>query len=103
MRGPKLSYPIVLTVEEEQEFRHLLSSRKAAQGNVLRARILLAAHDHPEWSNAQTAATVGCAVRTVWKWRQRWTQKKSIADLPRSGAPRRFSPCGAGASNGAGV
>jgi len=30
MRGPKLSYPIVLTVEEEQEFRHLLSSRKAA-------------------------------------------------------------------------
>jgi hypothetical protein len=31
MRGPKLSYPIVLAVEEEQEFRRLVSSCKAAQ------------------------------------------------------------------------
>jgi transposase len=92
MRGPKPLYPIVLTIDEEQAFRRLLSSRKAAQGEVLRARILLAVHEHPGWSNVQIATEVGCSVRTVWKWRQRWTEKKSLADLPRPGAPRRFSP-----------
>jgi transposase len=92
MRGPRLSYPIVSAVKEEQESRHLVSSRKAAQGEVLRARILLAVHEHPGWSNVQIATEVGCSVRTVWKWRQRWTEKKSLADLPRPGAPRRFSP-----------
>jgi hypothetical protein len=30
----------------------------------------------------------------VRKWRQRWSQTRSLSDAPRSGAPRRFSPCG---------
>ena len=88
MRGPRLSYPIVSAVKEEQEFRRRVSSRKAAQASVLRARIPLAAHDHPELSGVQTAATVGCAACAVRKWRQRCTQNKSIADLPRSGRRR---------------
>jgi transposase len=92
MCGPRPLYPIVLSSDEEQAFRRLVSSRKAAQGEVVRARILLAAHEHPGWSNVHIAREVGCSVRTVWKWRQRWTEKKSFADLPRSGAPRRFSP-----------
>jgi transposase len=92
MRGPKPKYTIELTTEEEQELRRLVNSRKAPQGKVLRARILLAAYDHPEWSNQQIAREAGCADRTVRKWRQRWVEMRSIEDLPRPGAPRRFSP-----------
>jgi hypothetical protein len=92
MRGPKPKYQIVLTTEEEQRFRRLLASRKAPQGQVFRARILLAAHDHPEWSNQQIAQEAGTVDRVVRFWRRRWADTRSIDDLPRSGRPRRFSP-----------
>lgn len=92
MRGPKPKYPVKLTTEEERELRRLVRSRKGPQGLVKRARILLAAHDHPEWSNQQIAREVGCSDRTVRKWRRRWAERRSIEDLPRPGAPRRFSP-----------
>ena len=92
MRGPNPKYPIKLTTEQEQQLRQLVKSRKAAQGQVLRAQIILNAHDHPGWSNQQIAQTAGCSDRTVRMWRKRWEECHSIADLPRSGAPRRFSP-----------
>lgn len=92
MRGPKPKYGIVLTTEEEQRFRRLLASRKAPQGQVFRARILLAAFDHPEWSNQQIAQEAGTVDRVVRFWRRRWHDTRSIDDLPRSGRPRRFSP-----------
>lgn len=92
MRGPRPKYRIELSAEEEQQLRRLVNSRKAPQGKALRARILLAAYEHPEWSNQQIAREVGCTDRTVRKWRRRWVEKKSIEDLPRPGAPRRFSP-----------
>ena len=92
MPGPKPENPIVLTVEEEQAFRRLVASRKTPQGQALRARILLTAHEHPDWNNHQIARTLGCSHRTVRKWRRRWVERKSIEDLPRPGAPRRFSP-----------
>lgn len=92
MRGPNPKYPINLTTEQEQQLRQLDKSRKAAQGQVVRARIILSAHDHPEWSNQQIAQKVGCCDRTVRKWRKRWVKTGSLTDLPRSGAPRRFSP-----------
>ena len=92
MRGPKPKYPIELTTEEEQELRKLANSRKASHGMVIRAQILLAAYDHPEWSNQQIAREARCTDRTVRKWRRRWAKKRSIEDLPRPGAPRRFSP-----------
>jgi len=92
MPGPKPKYPIALTTEQEQELRRLVKARNTPQVKVLRAKILLAAYDHPEWSNQQIAQGAGCTDRIVRKWRQRWTVKQSIADLPRSGAPRRFSP-----------
>jgi hypothetical protein len=92
MRGPKPEYPIVLTIEEEQTLRRLVKARNAPQGQVLRARILLSAHDHPEWNNQRIGQACGCAAWTVRKWRRRWVETKSLADLPRSGAPRRFSP-----------
>ena len=55
MPVPKPKYPIELTTEEEHELRKLANSRKAAHVKVVRARILLAAYDHPEWSNRQVA------------------------------------------------
>ena len=92
MRGPRPKYRIELTTQEEQELRKLVNSRKAPQGKVVRARILLAAWDHPQWSNQQIGREAGCCDRTVRKWRRQWMEKRSIEDLPRPGAPRRFSP-----------
>jgi hypothetical protein len=92
MRGPKPKYPITLTPEEEQSLRRLVSACNSPQGKVLRARILLLAFDYPEWSNQQIAQEAGCIDWTVRKWRKRWVERRSIEDLPRPGAPRRFSP-----------
>lgn len=92
MRGPDPKYPINLTTEQEQQLRQLVNSRKAAQGQVVRARIVLNAYNHPEWSNQQIAQKVGCSDRTVRKWRKRWVETGQLTDLPRPGAPRRFSP-----------
>jgi hypothetical protein len=92
MRGPKPKYAIELTTDEEQRFRRLLSSRKAAQGQVFRARILLAAFDHPGWSNQQIAQEASTVDRVVRFWRRRWATTRSIDDLPRSVRPRLFSP-----------
>jgi transposase len=92
MPGPKPENGIELTSEQEQELRRLVASRKAPQGKVLRARILLTAHEHPDWNNHQIGRELGCSHRTVRKWRRRWVETKSIEDLPRPGAPRRFSP-----------
>ena len=92
MRGPKPKYTIELTTEEERELRRLAKSRTAPYEKVIRARIILAAYDHPEWSNQQIGQKVGRRRRTVRKWRKRWVERRSIEDLPRPGAPRRYSP-----------
>lgn len=90
MKGPKPKYEIRLLEKETSELRQIVSARKSPQVKVMRARIVLAAHEHPEWSNQQIAAYAQCTDRAVRKWRKRWNESKSLADLPRSGAPRRF-------------
>ncbi len=92
MHGPKPKYRIELTPEEEQALRRLERARNSPQGKVVRARILLYAFDHPEWSNQRIAQEAGCTDWRVRKWRKRWVERRSIEDLPRPGAPRRFSP-----------
>jgi len=92
MRGPKPKYPIQLFDNQIAELRQLVGSRKAPHGKVIRARIILAAHEHPEWSNQEIAREVGCTDRVVRKWRRRWVETHSLEDLPRPGAPKRFSP-----------
>ena len=92
MRGPRPKYPIILTTEKEAELTSLINARTSGQGEVLRAKIVLTTYRHPEWSNQQIAQEVGCSDRTVRKWRKRWVESGSLADLPRPGAPRRFSP-----------
>jgi transposase len=92
MRGPKPSYPIQLAAEQALQLRRLIRAHTTPQTLSVRARIVLAAHDHPDWSNQQIAQHVGTADRIVRKWRRRWIQTQSLCDAPRSGAPRRFSP-----------
>ena len=92
MSGPKPKYPIKFTTKEEAELESLIRAHSSSQGQVMRAKIVLAAHRQPEWSNQQIAKQVGCTDRSVRKWRKRWVEHRSLKDLPRPGAPRRFSP-----------
>lgn len=92
MRGPKPQYPIQLVDNEIAELRQLINSRNGPQGKVKRAKIILYAHEHREWSNQEIARAVGCTDRMVRKWRRRWDETRNLDDLPRPGAPRRFSP-----------
>jgi hypothetical protein len=92
MRGPKPKYKIQLLEKEISELRQLVNARNSPQGKVMRARIILAAHEHPDWSNQQIAAQAGCTDRAVRKWRRRWSECKSVEDLPKPGRPKRFPP-----------
>src|SRR5438874_2541416 len=93
MRGPKPSYPIELTTDETKQLEQLIRASNTPQAQALRARIILTAKRHPEQSNQQIAQACGTTDRTVRKWRGRWVRTHSLADAPRSGAPRHFSPC----------
>ena len=98
MRGPKPAYPIELNAEEVKRLEHLVRAHSTPQTKALRARIIVTAYEHPGQSNQQIASAVGTTDRTVRKWRGRWVATQSLADAPRSGAPRHFSPSGARAS-----
>lgn len=90
--GPQNNYPIQLLDNEIDELRHRINARKTSQATAMRAKIILLAHEHPDWSNQQIGQEAGCSDRTVYTWRKRWVETQSLADLPRPGAPRRFSP-----------
>ena len=92
MRGPKPKYPIHLTADTAQRLGRLTRAHTTAQALVVRAQIVLTAHEHPEWSNQQIAQVLGTSDRMVRKWRRRWCQTSCLEDAPRAGAPRRFSP-----------
>jgi transposase len=92
MPGPLPKYPIQLTPEQEAHLHHLSTCYTAPFAEVQRARILLLAHQHPTWRNAEIARQVGCCVQTVKHWRQRWQQTDSVRDAPRAGTRRTFTP-----------
>lgn len=100
MRGPKPTHPIELTAEEVTSLQHLIRAHTTPQTVAVRARIILRAYEHPEYNNQQIASAIGVTDRSVRKWRARWVETRSLADAPRSGAPRRFSPSGARAGHG---
>src|SRR5215467_3324602 len=102
MRGPKPSYPIELRAQEIEHLRRVIHAHKSPQAQVERARIVLTTHEHPDWSAEQVAQASGTSDRMVRKWRKRWVSTQSLADAPRSGAPRRFSPSRACSSHGNG-
>jgi transposase len=92
MRGPKPTHQIQLTAAAAEQLRRLIRAHTTAQVLVVRAQIVVTAHDHPDWSNQQIARHVGTSDRMVRKWRRRWCQTARLEDAPRAGAPRRFSP-----------
>ena len=100
MRGPKPAHPIELTDNQALELQRLIRAHTSAQTHVVRAKIVLTTAEQPSWTNQQIAEQVGTSDRMVRKWRRRWNETHSLDDAPRSGAPRRFSPSGAGASHG---
>lgn len=100
MRGPKPTHPINLTAEEVKLLQQLIRAHTTPQAVAVRARIIVRAHAHPEQNNQQIALALGTTDRTVRKWRGRWVATRTLADAPRSGAPRRFSPSGARTSHG---
>lgn len=90
MPGPRPKYAIELTEPQVAALTHLSMSYTAPFADVQRARILLLAHQRPDWNNRQIAQAVACGVETVRVWRQRWQQAPTLADRPRVGAPRTF-------------
>jgi hypothetical protein len=65
MQGPKPKHTIQLLDKEIAELRQVIGSRKAPRGKVSRAKIVLAAHEHPEGDNQETARGVGRTDRSV--------------------------------------
>lgn len=70
-RGPKPRHKVALTAPEYRELQRLTRRRTAPYAEVVRAKILLLAYEHPDSSNAAIARAVGCTDRTVRKWRGR--------------------------------
>lgn len=91
MPGPVPKYAITLTAAQEMRLQQLSACSTAPFAEVQRARILLLAHQHPAWRNADIACQVGCAVNTVKRWRQRWQTTDTLRDAPRTGCRRTFT------------
>ena len=92
MPGPRPQYAITLAPEQEARLQHLSTCYMAPFATVQRARIVLLAHQHPQWQNAAIAQHLGCHVNTVKRWRQRWQVTEALGDAPRAGTRRTFTP-----------
>jgi hypothetical protein len=89
-RGPKPQRRIRLTAPEYRELKRTSRLRTAPYAEVVRSKILLRAYEHPDWSNVAIARAVGCADRTVRKWRSRSRAGPAYQEAPRPGGPRFF-------------
>jgi transposase len=88
---PSSPFVIILSADEHHELTSRARGARAAHRDVVRATIILAAAEGA--SNARIAADLDLHIDTVRKWRRRFWQRRlpGLADLPRSGRPRRFS------------
>ena len=92
MPGRQKSYVIDLADSEAAQVRRVASSRKSPHSQVRRAQIVLTCWQQPTWTDEQVAQHVHGSAGAVRKWRKRWTETRSLAEAPRSGRPRVFSP-----------
>jgi transposase len=83
--------PVTLTAAQRTTLNKRARGAKTAYRDRLRARIVLAAARGRD--NARIAADLQVTVDTVRKWRGRFAARglAGLADLPRSGRPRRIS------------
>lgn len=91
MPGPQ-AVPIVLSDDEREHLEKTTRQLTAPQRMVQRSRMVLLAAD--SLSNADIARRLCCARATVVTWRGRFAQHRlaGLADEPRPGRPRSFSP-----------
>lgn len=92
MPGLRPKYAITLTPEQEARLQQLSTCYMAPFATVQRAQLLMLAYRYPQWPNAALARRLGCSIHTVQRWRQRWQTTGSIADAPRAGTGRTFTP-----------
>jgi transposase len=85
---------ILLSREERQRLEKIANAHSSPQAQAFRSRIILRCGRNGRPTNEQVAQEFGCDPGTVGKWRQRFAAQRfpGLADLPRSGAPRSFSP-----------
>jgi transposase len=91
MRMPPAAVPVTLTAAERKTLKKRVRGAKTCWRDRLRAQVVLAAaRGRP---NARIAADLGAGADTVRKWRGRFAELglAGLADLPRSGRPRRIS------------
>jgi transposase len=83
---------IALDGSDRRELERRVRSHRRAHRDVLRARIVLLAAAGLQ--NAQVAEQLGIAPNTALKWRKRFFEEglDGLADRPRSGRPKVFSP-----------
>jgi transposase len=83
--------PVTLTAAERTTLKKRACGAKTTHRDRLRAQIVLAAARGRD--NARVAADLRVTVDTVRKWRGRFAGRglDGLADLPRSGRPRRIS------------
>ena len=94
-------YVIVLTPAEEAKLTALARKYTSPYYLVVRAKaILLAAQGQ---TNAEIAGRLDMQRQVVSKWRKRFFEQRldGLADLPRPGRPRTFSPSGGHGSESA--
>jgi hypothetical protein len=78
MRGPKSTYSIQLSPQEAKQLHQLVQAHKTPQAHVVRARIVLTVHKHPDWSAPQIAQASQTSDRMVRKWRKRWLTRLAL-------------------------
>ena len=85
---------IRLSREEKQQLQKVANAHSSPQAQAFRSRLILRCGQTDRSTNDAVAQEFGCDPGTVAKWRTRFAEKRlgGLADLPRSGAPRTFSP-----------
>jgi transposase len=99
MPGPK-PIPIELSEQVRRELEKLVARHTTGQQKAQRARIILKAAEGK--NNAEIACELNQSIDLVRLWRRRWHElepidwndlstEERLDDLPRPGAPARFS------------
>jgi transposase len=82
---------ITLRGSERRTLQRVVRAHTSEQRMVLRARIVLLAQ--LAWNNGQIVDELGCDLKTVRKWRDRFAASRleGLWDCPRSGRPSQFT------------
>ena len=92
MPGPLPKYGIKLTPEQEAHLQQLSTCYTAPFAEVQRAQILLLAHHHPTWRNADIARQSGLQCSHRQALAAALADDRRLGDAPRAGTRRTFTP-----------